>query len=97
MAKSEDRLKRLEEKRAQINAEIQRVRAREQKEERKRDTRRKVLVGAMILSKVDSGDWPEDRLMAAMNTYLDRDHDRELFGLPPKAETQQAEETPQSE
>lgn len=97
MAKSVDRLKRLEEKRAQINAEIQRVRAREQKEERKRDTRRKVLVGAMILGKVDSGDWPEDRLMTAMDDYLDRDHDRELFGLPPKAKTGQAEKAPESE
>mgnify|MGYP004700285199 CR=1 FL=1 len=69
---------------ALINAEIQRVRAREQQQERKNETRRKVLVGAMILAKVNSSEWPEDRLMAAMDAYLERDHDRALFGLPPR-------------
>lgn len=44
----------------------------------------KVLVGAMILAKVNSSEWPEDRLMAAMDAYLERDHDRALFGLPPR-------------
>ncbi len=47
-SKAADRLAKLEEQRARINAEIQRVRAREQQQERKNDTRRKVLVGAMI-------------------------------------------------
>lgn len=64
--KAADRLAKLEEQRARINAEIQRVRAREQQQERKNETRRKVLVGAMILAKVNSSEWPEDRLMAAM-------------------------------
>lgn len=76
--KAADRLAKLEEQRARINAEIQRVRAREQQQERK------VLVGAMILAKVNSSEWPEDRLMAAMDAYLERDHDRALFGLPPR-------------
>ena len=65
--KAADRLAKLEEQRARINAEIQRVRAREQQQERKNETRRKVLVGAMILAKVNSSEWPEDRLMAAMD------------------------------
>ena len=43
-----------------------------------------VVMGAMILAKVNSSEWPEDRLMAAMDTYLERDHDRALFGLPPR-------------
>uniref|UniRef100_UPI00201E2E87 hypothetical protein n=1 Tax=Escherichia coli TaxID=562 RepID=UPI00201E2E87 len=82
--KAADRLAKLEEQRARINAEIQRVRAREQQQERKNETRGKVLVGAMILAKVNSSEWPEDRLMAAMDAYLERDHDRALFGLPPR-------------
>lgn len=82
--KAADRLAKLEEQRARINAEIQRVRAREQQQERKNETRRKVLVGAMILAKVNSSEWPEDRLMAAMDAYLERDHDCALFGLPPR-------------
>ncbi|MBJ5084994.1 mobilization protein, partial [Salmonella enterica subsp. enterica serovar Typhimurium] len=54
------------------------------------ETRRKVLVGAMILAKVNSSEWPEDRLMAAMDAYLERDHDRALFGLPPRQKDEPA-------
>ena len=86
MAKAAERLAKLEEQRARINAEIQRVRAREQQQKRKEDTRRKVLVGAWILGKVESGEWPEQRLLDGLDSYLERDHDRALFGLPPKQE-----------
>ena len=84
MSKAAERLAKLEEQRARINAEIQRVRAREQQQKRKEDTRRKVLVGAWILGKVESGEWPEQRLLDGLDSYLERDHDRALFGLPPK-------------
>lgn len=87
MSKSDDRLAKLEEKRAKINAEIQRVKAREQQQKRKDETRRKVLIGAMILAKVDSKEWPEDRLQTAMDQFLERDTDRALFGLGKKGET----------
>ncbi|HAT7507107.1 MULTISPECIES: hypothetical protein [Enterobacteriaceae] len=83
MAKAAERLAKLEEQRARINAEIQRVRAREQQQERKNETRRKVLVGAWMMGKVQSGEWPEQKLIEAMDSYLERDHDRALFGLPP--------------
>ena len=35
----------------------------------------------MILAKVDSKEWPEDRLQTAMDQFLERESDRELFGL----------------
>lgn len=89
MAKQADRLAKLEEQRARINAEMQRLRAREQKQRRKEETRRKVLVGAWILGKVESGEWPEQRLLDGLDSYLERDHDRALFGLPGKQEGQQ--------
>jgi len=84
MAKAADKLAKLEEQRARINAEIQRVRAREQQQQRKEETRRKVLIGAWMMSKVQSGEWPEQKLIEAMDSYLERDHDRALFGLPPR-------------
>ena len=87
MAKAADRLAKLEEQRARINAEIQRVKAREQQQKRKDETRRKVLIGAMILAKVESREWPEERLAAAMDAYLERDHDRALFGLTPQQQS----------
>ena len=83
MANTTDRLKRLEEQRARINAEIQRVRAREQQQARKDDTRRKILVGSMLLQLVEDGEWPEDKLRARLDTYLVRADDRALFELPP--------------
>ena len=83
MANTTDRLKKLEEQRARINAEIQRVRAREQQQARKDDTRRKILVGSMLLQLVEDGEWPEDKLRARLDTYLVRVDDRALFELPP--------------
>lgn len=83
-AKPTDRIRQLEEQRARINAEIQRVRSRESQEERKRETRRKILVGAMVLDQVERGEWPEKRLKTAMDRFLDREQDRALFGLPPR-------------
>ena len=90
MASAADRLKRLEEQRARINAEIQRVRAREQQQTRKDDTRRKILVGSMLLQLVEDGEWPEDKLRARLDTYLTRSDDRALFELPPHDDTDHA-------
>ena len=90
MANAADRLKKLEEQRARINAEIQRVRAREQQQARKDDTRRKILVGSMLLQLVEDGEWPEDKLRARLDTYLVRADDRALFELPPKGDMDRA-------
>ncbi len=45
-AEAADRIRKLEEQRARINAKIQRVKGRAQQAERKRETRRKILVGS---------------------------------------------------
>ena len=79
-----DRLRRLEERRARINAEIQRVKSRESLEERKRDTRRKILAGAMVLDRVARKKVSEKLFKADMDSFLERDQDRALFGLPPR-------------
>ena len=83
-AKPADRLRKLEEQRARINAEIQRVRSRESVEERKRETRRKILAGAMVLDRVARKDLSEKLFKADMDRFLERDQDRALFGLPPR-------------
>ena len=83
-AKPADRIRKLEEQRARINAEIQRVRSRENQAERKRDTRRKILVGAMVLDQVERGEGSEERLKAVMDRFLEREQDRALFELPPR-------------
>lgn len=52
------------------------------KQERQKDTRRKILVGAAIMAKVNGGEWPKDKLLAMMDATLTRNDDRALFDLP---------------
>ena len=83
-AKPADRIQQLEERRARITAEIQRVRSREGQEERKRETRRKILAGAMVLDRIARKDLSEKLFKADMDRFLERDQDRVLFDLPPR-------------
>ena len=83
-AKPADRIKKLEEQRARINAEIQRVRGRESQEERKRETRRLILMGAMLRDRIARKELPEKLFKADMDRFLERDQDRALFDLPPR-------------
>ena len=83
-AEPEARVKKLEEAQARLNAELQRARGRLAQEKRKRDTRRKILAGAMALDRVERGEVSEQRFQADMDRFLDQPRDRELFGLPPR-------------
>ena len=83
MAIDTTRLAKLEERRKQIDAQTQQIKAREQQQERKRDTRRKILIGAAVLERVKNGRWSEDRLRVMMDECLTKEIDRRLFGLPP--------------
>lgn len=87
MACIDDTITTLEQKLKQAKAKKQQIEARkraiESKAKRAADTRRKVLVGAVILAKVESGTWPKDKLLAMLDAALKRDDDRALFELPP--------------
>jgi len=83
MAKTtKEKLAELIKKEAELKAQIQAIKARESEDERKRDTRRKILIGGVVLSKVKRGDWTNEKLQALLNNELKADRDRELFGLP---------------
>ena len=56
--------------------------------ERKTETRRKILVGAMVLSHVDQKPESNANLLRDLDEFLDRPRDRELFDLPPKEVSQ---------
>jgi hypothetical protein len=75
----------LEEKLRQLKVREQAAEARrrslESRRKRKDDTRRKILVGAIVLAKVEQGEFPADRLRAWLDQALVRDDDRGLFGL----------------
>ena len=87
MSTRNEKLERLAERRRRIDAQIECIKAEEAAEERKRDARRKIVVGAMVLGMVERGEWPRERLLEKLDTYLTREHDRELFGLAPAPRT----------
>ena len=75
------KLEKLLEKEAQLKAQIQQAKAAERTLERKRDTRRKILVGSAVLARVESGRWPKADLLSMMDGFLTRENERDLFEL----------------
>ncbi|CAK7262407.1 MULTISPECIES: mobilization protein [unclassified Shinella] len=77
--------KSIEERLAQLDAQRKTLQARLSKQERVRDTRRKILLGALVLHRLESdrdeefskrlGDW----LRRELPGFLTRDADKELF------------------
>lgn len=82
----EQRIEAAKTKLKQLTAQKQQLEARKRSTESKRkrtdDTRRKILIGAAILAKVERGEWPEARLLAMMDQILVRPDERALFSLP---------------
>lgn len=85
------RLESLKKQQEQLKAKIQALEASESSRERKRETRRKILVGAYYLDKMRS-DNKFNELVSLMDAYLSRDSDRVLFNLPP-SETNKSKAT----
>ena len=83
----EDRIADLERRLKQAKAlkqqQVARARAADKKRQRSEETRRKILVGAVVLAKVERGEWPQERLRELMDQALTRADDRALFGLLP--------------
>lgn len=78
-----DRLARLRQEREQINAQIAKLEARRRHQERKDDTRRKVLAGAAVLDEAKRDTAFADALHRLLGRFLSKSQDRALFGLPP--------------
>lgn len=70
-------------KEAKIKAALKQVDASERASNKKRETRRRVLIGSAFLAKVDRGEIPEEKLLLMMNKFLIRRDERALFGLTP--------------
>lgn len=77
----EAKLRQAKAKKAQIDA---RKRAGEAKKQRAEDTRRKVLVGALVMAEIERGSHLKPIIDSLLDAGLTRDVDRALFGLPPK-------------
>lgn len=83
--KIDDRIEALEERLKQLKARQARIEARrrslESRRSRREDTRRKILVGAIVLAKVDQGTIDESVLRGWLKGGLTRADDKALFGL----------------
>ena len=77
------KLNRLIEQRNAINARIRDAESKLRDNERRLDTRRKVLAGATVLAWAKRDSDFCARLMMELKTFLVRDDDRALFNLPP--------------
>ena len=54
------------------------------KNERSQELRRKILVGAIVLAKVEAGEIPRAEFRHWLDQAIERSDDRELFELPVK-------------
>ena len=79
------KLKRLEARRERIAARIQRLRGRASAEERKRETRRKIIAGAYLI-RLMGGDLERVGKRLVEAGYIISDRDAALFGLNIKQE-----------
>jgi len=78
---AQDRLERLKAKREAMNAKIRQEEGRERSRQRRYDTRRKIIAGALVLAEEDPAikAW----LYRTLGKVLVRKDERELFSLPP--------------
>jgi hypothetical protein len=72
---------RLGQLRAQRQRDDQRKRTFESRKVRKEDTRRKILIGALVLARVQQGRLSERELKSWLDEALTRADDRTLFGF----------------
>jgi large subunit ribosomal protein L7/L12 len=94
MAKIEDTIATLEAKLKQAKAKKQLIEAQKRtaqaKAKRAEDTRRKVLMGAFVLERLEAGGVSAQSFQHGgklFSSWLTRDDDRALFGLPPETPT----------
>ena len=87
-----NKLDTLTEKRDQINTQIQAIKQRGRGEERKKETRRKILIGGIVLKMVKNGEIEKEWLDQILRLHLNSDRDRVLFGLPEKNKSAGADE-----
>ena len=93
--KTNERIAALRKRRAEIDARLNQLEIREKAKERKRDTRRKVIAGAYALEHCEFDPAFKATLFGLLDQYVEREADRALFGLAPKASA--APEKPDSD
>ena len=80
-----DKIQKQQERLKQLKAQKQALEAKEKKrvaeQQRKEDTRKKILLGAYLLKKMEESEANRQRILADLDEYLIEPRDRALFGL----------------
>ena len=79
--KIEAQLEKLKQLKAQKQAIEARERSKQKEQERKDDTRRKILLGSYLIKKMQN-EANKEKILAELNEYLTENRDRQLFDLP---------------
>lgn len=87
METNSTRLDKLKQRHADLQLKIRREQQKLQRDERRKDTRRKILAGAEALAEADRDPAWKQKLMHRLNENLERDSDRVLFGLNERGDT----------
>lgn len=75
------KLEQLKIKQAQLKAQIQLELQKDKTKARKEDTRRKILIGAMVMDGMEKNEEYKNKIMQNLNKYLSSEKDRALFDL----------------
>ena len=79
--KIEAQLEKLKQLKARKQAIETREKSKQKEQERKDDTRRKILLGSYLIKKMNANKANKEKILAELNEYLTEDRDRLLFGL----------------
>ena len=79
--KIEAQLEKLKQLKARKQAIEARERSKQKEQERKDDTRRKILLGSYLIKKMQN-EANKEKILAELNEYLTENRDRLLFDLP---------------
>ena len=88
-------LEKLKAQRAKLDKQIKQVQQKERQKQRKADTRRKILAGAVVLAHAEKDAGFKTHLMRLLDEQLEKPQDRALLELPPRAEQSTTEATVQ--
>ena len=79
-----DKIQKQQERLKQLKAQKLALEAKEKKriaeQQRKEDTRRKILLGSYLIKKMEN-EQDKEKILAELNEYLTEDRDRKLFNL----------------
>ncbi|MDC5471207.1 mobilization protein [Acinetobacter baumannii] len=79
--KIEAQLEKLKQLKARKQAIEAREKSKQKEQERKDDTRRKILLGSYLIKKMQENEANKEKILADLNEYLTEERDRKLFGL----------------